>query len=157
MTREKHLSGVETSFKDKNGGPICVHSYVKDDDGNKYYINSHCQAVPDGGDAPAIELARLAETTGLTVMTAEEVLNMSHLEIKRRRGRRNSSSIIPAESSSPEKKETEQKEEEAKGNDCLSPVTMQMVLSVIPDDLLATELRRRGYTICAVKPALLTI
>ena len=150
MQKEKKLSGVETSFNDKNGEPIRVHSYVKDDEGNMYFVNSHCQAVPDGGDAPAVELSRLMDTTGLTVMSADEVLNQPRPDVKRRRGRKpQDASVNP-----PDKKEPEG---ERKAAEPLYPVSMELVLSAIPDDALANELRRRGYTLCAVKPVLLNI
>ena len=38
-------SGAATPFKDKDGNVIKVHDYVKDAEGNRYYVNSHCQAV----------------------------------------------------------------------------------------------------------------
>ena len=157
MTKENQNSGIETAFKDKNGAPILVHSYVKDEAGNKYFINSHSQAVPDGEDAPAQELSRLLESTSLTVMTAEEVLNTSNKETMRRRGRRRSS-IIPEESPSPERKESEAApKEEENVNEDLLPVSLEIVLTSIPDNALAHELRRRGYSICAVKPAFIQI
>ena len=146
MAREKNYSGVETSFKDKDGEPIRVHSYVKDDEGNMYFINSHAQAVPDGGDAPAIELSRLIETTGLTVMSSEEVLGMSRPEVKRRRGGRKAQKEEPAPAG-----------EAVQTKEPLFPVSMELLLTAVPDNELANELRRRGYTICAVKPALLQI
>lgn len=154
--KEKQNSGAETTFTDKNGVPICVHSYVKDEAGNRYFINSHSQAVPDGEDAPAQELSRLLESTSLTVMTADEVLKNPQKETVRRRGRRRA--LIPAESASPEKKEAEAApREEEKVNEDLLPVSMEIVLTSIPDNVLAHELRRRGYSICAVKPAFIQI
>lgn len=88
MQEEKKLTGVDTTFKDKDGKSIKVHSYVQDEDGRMYYINSHCQAVPEGDDAPAVELSRLVETGAVRVMTAAEVLERPRQEGRRRRGGR---------------------------------------------------------------------
>ena len=154
MEKERTLSsGVDTTFKDKDGKAIQVHSYVKDANGNKYYINSHCQAVPEGGDAPAVELSRLLEETDVTVMSTQEVLNSPSVEPKRRRGGRRSKQEIPAEETRLPAAQSGQ-ENNSEG---LQPVDMRMVLSVIPDNVLAGELRRRGYYLTAVKPAVITL
>lgn len=154
MEKERTLSsGVDTTFKDKDGKAIQVHSYVKDANGNKYYINSHCQAVPEGGDAPAVELSRLLEETEVTVMSTQEVLNSPSVEPKRRRGGRRSKQEIPAEETGLPAAQSGQ-ENNSEG---LQPVDMRMVISVIPDNVLAGELRRRGYYLTAVKPAVITL
>ena len=154
MEKERTLSsGVDTTFKDKDGKAIQVHSYVKDANGNKYYINSHCQAVPEGGDAPAVELSRLLEETEVTVMSTQEVLNSPSVEPKRRRGGRRSKQEIPAEETRLPAAQSGQ-ENNSEG---LQPVDMRMALSVIPDNVLAGELRRRGYYLTAVKPAVITL
>ena len=178
--REKRLrTGVETSFKDKDGKPIKVHDYVKDSDGNRYYINSYCQAVPEGSDAPAVELSRLMETTLVSVMSIEEVLNMpSTVEHRRRGGRRKTvktdeeaerAAAADAEAKAVAEARLKAAEEAARqrlaaqggpaapSEGELHPVTQQLLLSVIPDDVLAGELRRRGYTLCAVRPALVEL
>ena len=177
--KEKRLSGEETPFKDLNGDPIKVHDYVKDADGNRYYINSHCQAVPDGSDAPAKELERLLQDSPVKIMTIEEVLDVKPVEKRRRGGRRKKD--VPAQTETEQAKveaEARKAEEEAEaaaieaaaekarkeaaraaeeGRSDIHPVTQEMVLSVLPDDLLAKELRRRGYTLCAVRPALIEL
>lgn len=154
MEKERTLSsGVDTTFKDKDGKAIQVHSYVKDANGNKYYINSHCQAVPEGGEAPAVELRSLLESSEVTVMTAAEVLNAPSPEPRRRRGGRRSKQEIPAEETRLPAAQSGQ-ENNSEG---LQPVDMRMVLSVIPDNVLAGELRRRGYYLTAVKPAVITL
>ena len=146
--KQETSSGMPTPFKDQNGEVIKVHDYVKDSEGNRYYINSSCQAVPDGDEGPAIELTRLVEKTQLHIMSIEEVLNIEkHVETKRRGGRRKAGQEKPSE-----------EEHNASGEQRdLHPVTEQMLLSVIPDDILANELRRRGYTLCAVRPALIEL
>lgn len=168
--KEKRLSGAETPFKDLNGDPIKVHDYVKDADGNRYYINSHCQAVPDGSDAPAKELERLLQDSPVKIMNIEEVLEVKPVE-KRRRGGRRKADKDPEEDLRKAAAEAEEraKEEAAKeakaaalaaakeGMNDLHPVTEEIILSVIPDDKLANELRRRGYTLCAVRPALIEL
>jgi len=154
MEKERTLSsGVDTTFKDKDGKAIQVHSYVKDANGNKYYINSHCQAVPEGGEAPAVELRSLLESSEVTVMTAAELLNAPSPEPRRRRGGRRSKQEIPAEETRLPAAQSGQ-ENNSEG---LQPVDMRMVLSVIPDNVLAGELRRRGYYLTAVKPAVITL
>ncbi|MBO5595821.1 MAG: hypothetical protein J6M31_01685 [Bacteroidales bacterium] len=154
MEKERTLSsGVDTTFKDKDGKAIQVHSYVKDANGNKYYINSHCQAVPEGGEAPAVELRSLLESSEVTVMTAAEVLNAPSPEPRRRRGGRRSKQETPAEETRLPAAQSGQ-ENNSEG---LQPVDMRMVLSVIPDNVLAGELRRRGYYLTAVKPAVITL
>ena len=153
MDNQKLASGVDTTFKDKDGNTIRVHSYVKDTEGRKYFINSHCQAVPEGGDAPAVELSRLLEETEVTVMSTQEVLNSPSVEPKRRRGGRRSKQEIPAEETRLPAAQSGQ-ENNSEG---LQPVDMRMVLSVIPDNVLAGELRRRGYYLTAVKPAVITL
>ena len=154
MEKERTLSsGVDTTFKDKDGKAIQVHSYVKDANGNKYYINSHCQAVPEGGEAPAVELRSLLESSEVTVMTAAEVLNAPSPEPRRRRGGRRSKQEIPAE----ENRLPAAQSGQENNSEGLQPVDMRMVLSVIPDNVLAGELRRRGYYLTAVKPAVITL
>jgi len=140
---EKLSSGVDTTYKDKDGKTILVHSYVKDGDGNKYFINGYCQAVPVGNDAPAMELSKLLETSEVSVLGAEEVLNVGTAGSQHLRRRRKHKEPDPADSEG----------EPA----ALQPVDMRMVLSVIPDDALAGELRRRGYCVTAVKPALISL
>ncbi len=154
MDNQKLASGVDTTFKDKDGNTIRVHSYVKDTEGRKYFINSHCQAVPEGGDAPAVELSRLLEETEVTVMSAQEVLNAPSVEPKRRRAGLRRRSRKDAQDSD-DQPVAEQIVAQPAGQ--LSPVDVRMVLSVIPDDVLAGELRRRGYYLTAVKPAVITL
>lgn len=162
MSKKEEMYGVKTTFNDNDGTPIKIHDYVKDADGNRYYINSACQAVPDGSEAPAVELGSLIEKGPVYVMSIEEVLNMNHQETRRRRGGRRSKPA--AEEPRQEEKKPEEKKPEA-GSDAqgavpgepLSPVNETMVLSVIPDDALANELRRRGYYLTAVKPALISL
>lgn len=181
MTKEKNMSGVTTTFNDKDGNPIKIHDYVKDAEGNRYYINSHCQAVPEGGDAPAVELERLIETSEVSVMSIEEVLDMKPQVERRSRGGRRKKEDPGQQAAEQAKVEAEARkaEEEAKAaakeafarelaekaaekaqkaaEGEMHPVTEQMLLGVIPDDVLANELRRRGYTLCAVRPALIEL
>lgn len=154
MDNQKLASGVDTTFMDKDGNTIRVHSYVKDTEGRKYFINSHCQAVPEGGDAPAVELSRLLEETEVTVMSAQEVLNAPSVEPKRRRAGLRRRSRKDAQDGA-DQPVAEQIVAQPAGQ--LSPVDVRMVLSVIPDDVLAGELRRRGYYLTAVKPAQITL
>ena len=183
MGKLSNKSGADTLFTDKDGKAIHVHDYVKDADGNRYYINSYCQAVPDGDDAPAVELDRLIKTTEVSVMGIEELLDMKKpVEHKRRGGRHKkedpakpSTDEAQAEDArmameeaarkadekalaeAAEKAKAEAAEAAKEGMRDLHPVTEEMLLGLIPDDVLANELRRRGYTLCAVRPALIEL
>lgn len=147
---KQHLSGVDTTFKDINGNAIRVHSYIRDREGQLYFINSHCQAVPEGGEAPAVELAKLVESSEVTLLTSEEVLDVHKPAQKPRRGRharaKEGADAAPAQ---------EGKGPEAP--DGMLPVSITMVLSAIPDKALADELRRRGYTLSASKPVFIQL
>ena len=155
MSKEKLESGVETKFHDKDGNAIRVHSYIKDREGRIYYINTHCQAVPDGDEAPAVELAKLVESSEVTCMSAEEVLNIPRTTPRSRRGRK-----VRTKSH-----HTEEPVVAAPGNEPtipaeqspLCPADIQLMLAVIPDKALADELRRRGYSLCAVRPAFIQL
>lgn len=162
MSKKENLSGTETTFKDKDGNAIKIHDYVKDAEGNRYYINSHCQAMPaDGSDAPAVELARLISEKEVSIMSVEEVLNIEKPVVTRRRGgRRKKVEAEPGNASceaAPESLEKAAAEAKEEDKDPLHPVTEEMILSVLPDNVLANELRRRGYTLCAVRPALIEL
>ena len=172
----KKRSGADTLFSDKDGKAIKVHDYVKDAEGNRYYINSYSQAVPDDDGAPAEELSKLLERTEVTVLGIEDVLDMKKpVEHKRRGGRRKKEEpAAPTAEEAAAEAEARKAEEEAKeaaerakqesaanaareGVRDIHPVTEEMILSVLPDDALANELRRRGYTLCAVRPALIEL
>lgn len=166
MTQSKD-SGFDTAFKDKDGKAIKIHSYVQDSDGNRYFINSHCQAVPYENDAPAVELGRLIESSEVTVLSAKDMLNIKPETARRNRGRlrkkvetpspaqeeKAASELAAAKAEAAAKAQAAAKAEE----NALHPVTMQMILGAIPAEELAAELRRRGFTLCAVRPALLEI
>ena len=147
---KQNLSGVDTTFKDINGNAIRVHSYIRDGEGQLYFINSHCQAVPEGGEAPAVELAKLVEGSEVTLLTPEEVLNVNKPAQKPRRSRLR-----------PRRQETaDAPAQEGKGPEVpegMMPVSITMVLSAIPDKVLAEELRRRGYTLSASKPVFIQL
>ena len=158
MKKVSNKSGADTMFSDKDGKPIKVHDYVKDAEGNRYYINSYAQAVPEGGDAPAEELSKLLERTEVSVMSIEDVLNMKKPVEHKRRGGRKAKAATEAPAATEEKKDpADQPAAAVDQMDGLQPVTEQMILGVIPDNVLANELRRRGYTLCAVRPALIEL
>lgn len=162
MEKIQNQSGIATTFKDVNGQVIKIHDYVKDGDGKKYYINSHCQAVPDGEDAPVVELARLVEESTVTVMSPKEVLEVEPAGEGRRRGRGGKKAAKTPEEAAEAAKAAEARAAAAAaaangGEQDLHPVTQQMLLSVFTDDVLAQELRRRGYTLCAFRPAIVEL
>lgn len=161
MSKEKLESGVETTFHDKDGKPIRVHSYIKDGEGMVYYINSHCQAVPED-EAPAVELAKLVESTEVTCLTAEEVLSVQKPEPRRRgrKSRKQDGNIAAAPAPEPQAEQPVQGKPEGRAEaqqEALIPFDLKVVLSAIPDKILADELRRRGYSLCAVKPAFIQL
>lgn len=149
---KQNLSGVDTTFKDINGNAIRVHSYIRDGEGQLYFINSHCQAVPEGGDAPAVELAKLVEGSEVTLLTSEEVLDVHKPALEQRRRRLRQRRAKEGADDAPA--------QEGKGPEVpegMMPVSITMVLSAIPDKALADELRRRGYTLSASKPVFIQL
>lgn len=157
MAKEHLTSGTPTPYKDKDGIVIRVHDYVKDGNGNSYYVNSHLQAVPREGDAPVVELSRLVEESQVSRLTVEELLNIKELEADRRRGGRRKKPEPSAEAAQQEKKPEEAAAPADDGRKGTVPACEKMLMALIPDDVLAAELRRRGYTLCAVRPALIEL
>ena len=85
---ETYRSGAQTPFNDAAGIVIRVHDYIKDEDGNRYNVNTYLQAVPEG-EAPAVELKELMKTKKVYVMDAKEVLQVKKpAETNLRGGRR---------------------------------------------------------------------
>ena len=186
-------SGALTPYKDANGIDICVHNYIKDAEGNVYFVNTHLQAVPESDDLTAIELSRLIDKGGVKVMDVNEVLNVKRTEFKKSpnaKGGRRAKADKPADKApaKPEKKakapkapkapkpaaeskkpaeEVKPKAEpespaapaaaEAQQHDGLLPVTQEMILAALPSDVLANELRKRGFMLSAVKPAFIQL
>ena len=158
---ETYRSGALTPFNDAAGINIRVHDYIKDEDGNRYNVNTYLQAVPEG-EAPAVELKELMKTKKVYVMDAKEVLQVKKpAETKRRGGRRSRKSEKPAEEVKPESEHDGAGEEpadaEGKEHDAVDPVSTEMLLMALPDEVLARELRRRGYMLCAVRPAFIQL
>ena len=138
---KKNVLGVMTPFKDSTGEIIRVHNYVKDGTGNSYFINSHYQAVPygDNQDAAALSLDGLMKQGPVTIMSPEEVLAVTYV------------------SGRPKAAKDAQAEKKADKEPTASPVDMGIVLSSISEVALVAELRRRGYCVTAVKPALIQL
>lgn len=138
---KKNVLGVMTPFKDSTGEIIRVHNYVKDGTGNSYFINSHYQAVPcgDNQDAAALSLDGLMKQGPVTIMSPEEVLAVNYVS-----GRPKAAKAAPAE-------------KKAEKEPAASSVDMGIVLSSISEVDLVAELRRRGYCVTAVKPALIQL
>ena len=158
---ETYRSGAMTPFNDAAGIVIRVHDYIKDEDGNRYNVNTYLQAVPEG-EAPAVELKELMKTKKVYVMDAKEVLQVKKpAETNRRGGRRHRKSEKPAEEAKPESEHEGAGEEsadaEGKEHDAVDPVSTEMLLMALSDEVLARELRRRGYMLCAVRPAFIQL
>lgn len=140
----KKTSGAKALFNDSKGNPIHMHDYVKDSAGNCYFINSHYQAVPygDNQDAAALSLDGLMKQGPVTIMSPEEVLAVNYGS-----GRPNAAKAS----------KDAQAEKKADKEPAASPVDMGIVLSSISEVALVAELRRRGYCVTAVKPALIQL
>ena len=136
MTKKKDTVGK--TYTDRWCTPIKVHCYLADNGGHIYMVNSHYQAVPQDEDAPAISLDDL-DTTKVRVLKPEEVLS-----VQARTGKHEEKPDVALVKS--------EKEEEVR-----AAANMFVVLQGIPDKMLADELRRRGYFVTAVKPALIEI
>lgn len=133
-----------TPFKDSTGEIIRVHNYVKDSKGNCYVINSRHLAVPmgDNQDAAAFTLESLMQQGPVTIMSSEEVLAVNYGS-----GRPKAAKVS----------KDVQAEKKADKEPAASPVDMGIMLSSISEVDLVAELRRRGYCVTAVKPALIQL
>lgn len=143
MPKKKETVGE--SYTDRWGTPIKPHCYLADNSGRIYMVNSHYQAVPQDENAPAVELAVLLKDEQVRVLKPEEVLRFSKPGAGAAAGVNKEGKVQQALDAEAERR----KEELA------SAVTM--VLQTVPDKRLADELRRRGYHVTAVKPALIEL
>lgn len=152
----KMKTGEETPYKDRDGKAIKVHSYVADATGARYYINSACQAVPvgEGAAVPLEELVNDKEL-GVRLLSAAEV---GKLETERsattretpaakqaRIDKKNDAAAVRATKDAAAGKE----EEEATDDDIRKD--LEMIVKLMPDEMLADELKRRGYILQGIK------
>ena len=135
MSKKKEPVGE--SYTDRWGAPIKPHCYLADNSGRIYMVNSHYQAVPQDENAPALELSALLKDEQVRVLKPEEVLRFS-----KPGAQGNAMEILDEEA------ERRKREENTAVN---------IVLQAVPDTRLADELRRRGYHVTAVKPALIEL
>ena len=166
-------SGEDTLLKDNEGKAITVHCYVADERGDRYYINSYCQAVPVG-EGVATPLEDLVKAQKVRVLSPEEAVQMFAAKngvpakkvkaaepAKKGRGGREKAAKPAAEQ--PAQKPAEAPEnapkpgEKAEISDAEIKAELEMLLAAIPDKLLAAELRRRGFVFSAVKPVVIEI
>lgn len=153
---KKMQTGEETPYKDRDGKAIKVHSYVADATGARYYINSACQAVPvgEGAAVPLEELVNDKEL-GVRLLSAAEV---GKLETERsattretpaakqaRIDKKNDEAAVRATKDAAAGKE----EEEATDDDIKKD--LDMIVKLMPDEMLADELKRRGYILQGIK------
>ena len=140
-------SGEDTLLKDKDGKAILVHSHVADAKGDIYRVNAFLQAVPLG-DGVAVQLADLLRTGEVRVLTAQEVLEMQASKpapAAAARSRRRKKDLLPPAASA-------SAESQPSGDaDPGVLAEISMVISTIPDKMLADELRRRGYVFSAAR------
>lgn len=152
----KMKTGEETPYKDRDGKAIKVHSYVADATGARYYINSACQAVPvgEGAAVPLEELVNDKEL-GVRLLSAAEVCK---LETERsattretpaakqaRIDKKNDAAAVRATKDAAAGKE----EEEVTADDVKKE--LEMIAKLMPDEMLADELKRRGYILQCIK------
>ena len=152
----KMKTGEETPYKDRDGKAIKVHSYVADATGARYYINSACQAVPvgEGAAVPLEELVNDKEL-GVRLLSAAEVVK---LETERsattretpaakqaRIDKKNDAAAVRATKDAAAGKE----EEEVTADDVKKE--LEMIVKLMPDEMLADELKRRGYILQGIK------
>lgn len=130
------------TFVDRWGLPIEPLSYICDNEGNVYMVNSHFQAVPQVEDAPAVALEDLMKKTTVRVLKPEEVLQFTKKDPK-------DLATDPAKIAAPPGSVPVHDPDEA--------ANLALALHCIPDVSLAAELRRRGYFVTAVKPALIEL
>lgn len=154
---KKMKTGEETPYKDRDGKAIKVHSYVADATGARYYINSACQAVPvgEGAAVPLEELVNDKEL-GVRLLSAAEV---GKLETERsattretpaakqvRIDKKNDEAAVRATKDAAAGKE---EEEEITADDVKKE--LEMIVKMMPDEMLADELKRRGYILQGIK------
>ena len=154
MNMKRLKTGEETPYKDRDGKAIKVHNYIADATGARYYVNSACQAVPvgEGAAVPLEELVNDKEL-GVRVLSATEV---GKLESER--------SATSRETPSAKQQQIDKKnEEEAAKMTKLAKegkldITeedikseLQFILKLMPDEMLADELKRRGYMLQGIK------
>ena len=152
---KKLKTGEETPYKDRDGKAIKVHSYVADATGARYYINSACQAVPvgEGAAVPLEELVNDKEL-GVRLLSAAEV---GKLETERsattretpsakqaRIDKKNDASAVRATKDAAAGKEEEETDDDIKKD-------LEMIVKLMPDEMLADELKRRGYILQGIK------
>lgn len=135
MPKKKETVGE--SYTDRWGTPIKPHCYLADNGGRVYMVNSHYQAVPQDENAPAVELAVLLQDEKVRVLKPEEVLKFN-----KPGAQGNAMEIL---------------DEEAERRKMEEIAAVNIMLQSVPAPRLADELRRRGYHVTAVKPALIEI
>lgn len=153
---KKMQTGEETPYKDRDGKAIKVHSYVADATGARYYINSACQAVPvgEGAAVPLEELVNDKEL-GVRLLSAAEV---GKLETERSATTRETPAAKQAridkkndaEAVRATKDAAAGKEEEEETDDDIKK-DLEMIVKLMPDEMLADELKRRGYILQGIK------
>lgn len=157
-------TGEDTLLKDRDGKAILVHSYVADAAGARYYVNAYCQAVPVGEGA-AVELKDLLRDSEVRMLSATEVLQLeaekagtpakpAARKLRTRKPVQAEAEPVPAPAEGPGNGSETAKPEVS---DAEAKAELSMVLQLIPDNLLAQELRRRGWQVTAVKPALINL
>lgn len=146
MSAKKNEKAEQSTFYDSDGALIGAHCYVKDEKGNVYYVTTSYQVIPEQGGA-VLMLSNLLEDGEVTLLTPKEVLEYKKARSARFVRRTPDRSV---KTDKPEEGKVPSKED-------LYPVSLDIVLAAIPDEALANELRKRGYTLTASKPILICL
>ena len=154
MNMKRLKTGEETPYKDRDGKAIKVHNYIADATGAMYIVNSACQAVPvgEGAAVPLEELVNDKEL-GVRVLSATEV---GKLESERSATSRATPSDKQQQINKKNDKEAAKLTKLAKDGK-LEPTEeeikseLQMIVKMMPDEMLADELKRRGYMLQGIK------
>jgi len=143
MKKNQEKDEGKKSFVDRWGNPIEALSYICDNEGNVYMVNSHLQAVPQDDAAPTVALQELMERTTVRVLKPEKVLQYTGKPKDPAAGQ-DPVPVPPGSGPVPV-------------HDPDEAANLALALQAIPDISLAAELRRRGYFVTAVKPALIEL
>ena len=158
MSRKK-ATEQETIFKDVLGKEIKNNNFIADAQGNTYRVNLVTGLATPLNEGAVTRLQDLLDLGGVKVLSAQETLMLEadKAGIARvgssKRAEASKTDAKPAEA--PQHVRAGEAQNNAPAPDVMAEIAL--ALQVIPDNLLAKELRRRGYVFCAVKPAIVEL
>ena len=158
MSRKK-TTAQETIFKDGFGKEIKNNSFIADAKGNTYRVNLVNGLATPLNECAVTPLQDLLDQGGVKVLSAQETLQLAADKAGIARvgsSKRTEASKTDAKlAEAPQHVRAEEAQNNAPAPDVMAEIAL--ALQVIPDNLLAKELRRRGYVFCAVKPAIVEL